>query len=281
LSSSVRDERRHNFFIVDNEVVMRHASELGPHGLAVYCALVCHAGGKGFWDGSMEYLAKELGMSRRGVLNVLEKLEEKELIQVERRRVGNNMKTTNTYRILPVEKDAADVNEVHNDVHAPDVNEVHINNTYLEQDVSKDVPNGTSKEAKPSSARRKVKKFSEEEAGKRWQQLTDSATHGESLRTLAEMLASENKTGEVAVTRVWRELGERYLRAREKDDLGDGAWAYGFDVAISNEAPNIGYVLKAARNYRPRREPASKGNGNTPPQATSSVKDGYEWLFDK
>ena len=285
LSNQAADERRHNFFIVDNEVIMQHAAEIGAHGVAVYCALVCHAGNKGRWDGSMSYLAKELGMSRRGVLNVLEKLEEKGLIGVERRRVGNNMKATNVYKILQVKKVSADVHEVHNDVNEPDVNDVHINNTYLEQDVKKELPNGSSKEGKPSSPRR-IKKLSDEEAQERWNTLCEEDPNGEALRTFAEILAEENATGEVAITRVWREIGQRYLNSQERHELGDGAWAHGFSTAIAKGAPNIGYVVKVAKNYRPSsdKKPAMQTSGGEyrgGKQEPKKTRKDYSWWLRK
>lgn len=68
-------------------------------------------------------------------------------------------------------------------------------------------------------------------------------------------MAAENSTGAVAITKVWNDLGDRYLKTTERHDLTEEAWAFGFERAIANLAPNIGYVLKAAKNHVPERRP--------------------------
>lgn len=95
--------------------------------------------------------------------------------------------------------------------------------------------------------RTRVRKLDDGEAGRLFDELCDSDPNGAALRSLAALLAEENRTGNVVVTRVWRELGERYVRTKEREDLPEEAWAYGFDEAVSRGKPNIGYVLSAAR----------------------------------
>jgi hypothetical protein len=115
------------------------------------------------------------------------------------------------------------------------------------------LPNGSPKKAPPSSPPR-IKKLNADQAGEQFDALCESDSCGGELRQLAEMLASENKTGEVAITRVWNELGSRYIANRERYQLSDEAWRYGFERAISAGAPNIGYVVKAAKGYRPEQD---------------------------
>ncbi len=112
-------------------------------------------------------------------------------------------------------------------------------------------PNGRAKKPRASFPRRRIAKLTDEEAERRWEELCGEDPHGGSLRRLASLLAAENAGGEVAITRVWNELGDRYLRTRERVELPEAAWAYGFERAIARPAPNIGWVVKAARSYEP------------------------------
>jgi hypothetical protein len=95
----------------------------------------------------------------------------------------------------------------------------------------------------------KITSISTEEAAQRWDKLCEEDEHGGSLRTLAQIMAEKNESGAVSVRRVWRKLGERYLKLRGQLDLTEEAWSYGFEAAIDHEAPNIGYAAKAARGY--------------------------------
>lgn len=96
-----------------------------------------------------------------------------------------------------------------------------------------------------------IKGMPDEEALQRFDQLCEEDEQGRLLRDLAELLAEENKTGQTKPTRVWRELGRRYIETRQRHDLPEDAWRYGFEQAVARGAPNIGYVLKAAKGYRP------------------------------
>lgn len=123
----------------------------------------------------------------------------------------------------------------------------------------------------PRRHRGKVKKLSEEEIEERWEALCASDPHGDDLRKLAELLAAENKTGEVSVGRLWNELGERYLKNRQREDLSEEAWSYGFEIAISRQKPSIGYVMPCARGYRPSTGGGSVTTTASPIAATPDV----------
>ena len=128
-------------------------------------------------------------------------------------------------------------------------------------------PNGDAKKSGTSSTRRPPRKtlpkLTDEEAERRWEALCGRDPRGADLRRLAEILAAENETGKVAVTRVWNEIGERYEKARARESLSEEAWAYGFEEAIARQKPSVGYVLPCARGYRPGRDrkPARAGAG--------------------
>lgn len=141
-------------------------------------------------------------------------------------------------------------------------------------------PDGDAKKPAASfpnrAPRKRVKRLTEEEAEQRWEELCGSDRHGGDLRKLAELLASENSTGAVAITRVWNELGDRYLATRARHDLSEEAWAYGFDRAIARPAPNIGYVLKAAKGFVPDRRPVGAAARSRPPRTEADYDEaGY------
>ena len=103
----------------------------------------------------------------------------------------------------------------------------------------------------PKDPPRRIERLSDEEAERRFAELCEASPHGGALRELASLLAEENDTGRVKVTRVWREIGARYEANRLRYPLTEEAWAYGFEQALARGAPNIGYVTAAARGHRP------------------------------
>lgn len=166
------------------------------------------------------------------------------------------------------------------------------NETTIRKEVSKEPketsPKGDAKKSGTSPPRLRVKRLSDEEAEERFAELCRGDPHGESLRTLSELLAEENDSGQVQITKVWREIGERYLKKRSEGGISEEAWAYGFDQAISRHAPNIGYVHSAANGYRRTRRPAGAGAGagagkgvedGADRQDFAGYTDDYEFLF--
>jgi hypothetical protein len=98
-----------------------------------------------------------------------------------------------------------------------------------------------------------TEKVTDEDPYSSWETLCDLDPFGDRLRTLAQIMAEENKRGKVEATKLWRKLGRRYLKHRkERPHLSDEAWSEGFDAAVLHEAPNIGYVLKAAESFHRR-----------------------------
>lgn len=126
----------------------------------------------------------------------------------------------------------------------------------------------------------KVGKLSPQQAQRQWDELTAHDFCGEKLTELSALLAEENKTGQVSITKVWREIGKPYQDYREKHpEITEAAWEYGFEQALTRGAPNIRYVRKAAQNYHP--VAANGGNGRTnghakPPNVVTGVtQDDY------
>lgn len=153
-------------------------------------------------------------------------------------------------------------------------------------------PKNPSASSAPKGSRGKIKKLTDDEAERRFQDLCRSTPFGRELREMAEQLAAENKTGEVAITRVWREIGESYVRAREREDLSDEEWAYGFGESLSRSKPSIGYVLACAKGYRARRKTSrsttsrdrkhngEEVSGGADRPGHSQFTQGYEFLFE-
>ena len=99
----VMDGRRQAFFVVDNGVVLEHASRIGSNALALYVILACHARtGSGACYPSIKRLVQLMRRSRPVVFEALRTLQEHKLVAVEQRRSGNGGLTSNLYTLLPV-----------------------------------------------------------------------------------------------------------------------------------------------------------------------------------
>lgn len=174
----ISDERRRNFFIVDNEIIRDLGAQLGPFAGWVYMALLYHADGKtrkAF--PSLSRLAKETGMSRRKVVDCIAKLEQLGLIRVQHVTSQTGGHAANHYYIcdlavtgsyeppqaeLPDESDGAPralpsaSPAPPSAPHAlPLVHDVHSNNTNLNKTQEQDsvAPNGATSGASPSPER--------------------------------------------------------------------------------------------------------------------------------
>lgn len=248
---------------------------LTPDALALYIHLKRTAGQDDECRKGTRRLSQDTGISTGRISEARAELEEHKLINVERPKNPSK----------PIVVTIVDVWE-ENFRHFADKKRVQSVNTTRSdteqrkeplEEVKKPSANAEVKEAGASSRKSKVKGLSEFEAERFWRDLLKTDPHGPMLKNLAQLLAEENKTGEVAITRVWRELGERYERDRMKWPLTDEAWAYGFEQAIVNGAPNIGYVLKTARRYRPERNkvqpPPPKKPAPPPEQLTEEELD--------
>lgn len=102
---------------------------------------------------------------------------------------------------------------------------------------------------KESSRRAKVSAATEDDWQRRADEMLEQSHFPSDLMQLAELLASENKTGKAKLSRVVRELYEPIVRLQ--DELSDEQLRYGLRAAITASAPNWHYVAKAARGYEP------------------------------
>lgn len=98
--SKITDNRRFGFFMTDNEIMDHYAERLGVYSLSVYVLLVRLAGDGNYCCLSHDTIAGKLSISRRKVIYAIQKLEEENLVSVERRVTENGAKASNGYTIL-------------------------------------------------------------------------------------------------------------------------------------------------------------------------------------
>lgn len=96
MAISVRDNRGGNWFWIHNVVVTDYGKHLGPHGLAIYAALACHADKEQQTWVSQKALAEEVGSSRAQVQRELAKLKQLGLVEVEEK-TNEHGQTSNIY----------------------------------------------------------------------------------------------------------------------------------------------------------------------------------------
>jgi len=99
----IRDIRDPGWFYIDNEIIDKYGAELGVYGIAVYTILARHAhhSSQRAWP-SVSTMAERLGTARRKIIEAIEKLEELNLIKVERSRGRSNI-----YTLLKVKTSSA------------------------------------------------------------------------------------------------------------------------------------------------------------------------------
>jgi hypothetical protein len=163
ISPRLEDRRRHNFYIVDNEVIDDYIEEI-PEGrradaLAVYSVLARHANEQGVaWPGTA-YIGRKIGRSRPTVIDAVKELGKLGLVGKEERPDTPGGQATNIYHLPPVQKgrsEASGVNPVNRggkqDLQGG-VNEVDTKKTQKKKTVEANASsgNGFASEAKPQS----------------------------------------------------------------------------------------------------------------------------------
>lgn len=151
------DNRRHNFFIVDNEAIDDYG--LTPQEGWLYIVILRHINQQtGIAFPSIATLQRKTRMSRPTVIKYLKALQEKKLIEIESQQddeTGGNK--SNHYKAIPLVKE---VNQGSQTDLLPLVKEVNPNNTNIEQDSieqekehSEPVGSGEAESAKPERKR--------------------------------------------------------------------------------------------------------------------------------
>lgn len=110
---TIEDERRHDFFIIDNEVPKLYAQHIGPQAMSIYMALVSFAGPTGCHP-SHDSIGNRAGMSGRSVQKYLPLLTDKNenlhaaglppLVKITRRQREDGGDSSNRYTLLKVRK---------------------------------------------------------------------------------------------------------------------------------------------------------------------------------
>ena len=99
-SVAVTDARQSGVFWLANDIIDKHGRELGPFGIAAYCALVRHADKAGRCFPSLATLANETGMSKSSLLRALADIQRLGLVNVERRSTKERGKVSNIYTLV-------------------------------------------------------------------------------------------------------------------------------------------------------------------------------------
>lgn len=101
--SEIRDTRRQKFLIIDNEILDKYLPDIGVHGLAIYtllCRYTNQSTGQS-WP-SHATIAKRLHCGKTTVWKYLKILEQKALIQIERRSALEGDYDSNIYTLLDI-----------------------------------------------------------------------------------------------------------------------------------------------------------------------------------
>lgn len=73
---------------------------------------------------------------------------------------------------------------------------------------------------------------------------------------LVDLMASSNKSGVMALSRVWREVWQPAQHAVESGRYSREALAHGISVAVAAGKPNLGYAKAVARSWVEERDAA-------------------------
>lgn len=101
---NIRDARKRDFFMVDNIIIDQYAGLIGPYATLVYMALCRHADASTRESyPSLQFLAKELGISRPTVKRAIQTLIQHRLLARQLRTSARGDPDTNLYIILEPE----------------------------------------------------------------------------------------------------------------------------------------------------------------------------------
>lgn len=126
--------------------------------------------------------------------------------------------------------------------------------------ISGEAPTRAPRPATPTATARTAEDIDDEIGGMR-------AALGANLARLADdmadLMASENRSGKVSMSRLLREVYAPLTRALEKGMTPD-ALAHGMEVALAKGVPNVNYAKRAAESVgqtAPQRPAAQSGTG--------------------
>jgi hypothetical protein len=96
------DERRRDFYLIDNALVLQYGSAIGPYAIAVYNCLACHADKKREAFPSYRTIGKETGMSRDTAMKAVQTLVDWNIVRVTIEEKPNGEYANNRYHLLDV-----------------------------------------------------------------------------------------------------------------------------------------------------------------------------------
>jgi hypothetical protein len=133
----------------------------------------------------------------------------------------------------------------------------------------------TERSSSGKSGRQVVVAPSETDWQERANQLLERSAFRSELERLAEILATENRSGRVSLSRVVGRLYEPLLALEA--EVSEAAMRHGLQVATARDIANVSYIAKAARGYCGVLGPA---RGGGPRQLTESDNEFFTEHFD-
>jgi hypothetical protein len=110
MSSTLKDERRRPFYIIDNDLIDKYGPRIGVYGIAVYnlIARYADANGENAFP-SLTTITQKLDISRPKATTTLDLLAEVGLIRKERRHTETGGNTSNLYTIVDLSPSKPDL----------------------------------------------------------------------------------------------------------------------------------------------------------------------------
>jgi hypothetical protein len=110
MNDTLRDGRRHSFYIVDNAVIDKYGPQIGVYGIAVYNLIARYADSNGENAfPSLTTITKKLDISRPKAVTTLNKLVEVGLIHREHRHREDGSKNSSLYTIIDLHPSKPDL----------------------------------------------------------------------------------------------------------------------------------------------------------------------------
>jgi biotin operon repressor len=254
----VRDRRKRGMFRVDDEVIDQHGEHIGAHGIAVYAALCKYANQQEQCFPSISTLCKKLKMGRAKLLDTLKALKKCGLIEISTE-AGAGRREHNVYTLLEVGSNENQRQEVGS-------NENHVGSNENRNIGSNENPNHTHREPYPIN----------QVVG-----ATPDDTTTQCLSILLDVKGFPRDQGENAIK--LSEYREEFPSADPVEVCRDYRAFHQEKPQLKPTRLRLRNFFKQANRSGPGRSGPRQSNGRTPEpvQDSSSVKEGYEWLFQR
>lgn len=102
ISFSVEDRRKRGYFTVDNVLLDIYGQQLGPHGIAVYCALARFANKEQEAWPTYRTISERTRVSRSQIIRAITRMEGLKIITITRRVDDKGNRTSHLYTLLDI-----------------------------------------------------------------------------------------------------------------------------------------------------------------------------------